>query len=347
MAGRSFLEEKFARAILERIEKDRLPPGSRLPPERELAAQLDTSRYLVRAALRLLEARGILDRRPQSGYYIQRIPGEPLPIGVKDGARLVSVMLLEPAQQPGVGRLQQTLMRRGVMLHTYFAIEHGSSPGEERDYLLHAADSGASAILIHATPVAPTNEELFRELSRRLCLVHIGVHGLELPEQAFFAPDYRLAGAMAAARLLACGCRRVHFVSSLPAEHHVTRLIGAGAAMAAGTERVRETAPVFPGGALSPASERPLRRLTRQDGLVLYGSGAAAVVAGHLTRQRLPPSRQPRLVRITDNAEEAIPRPADVLAFSWLTRVEDAVEYALRGRGPCYRLYPPEWVRPT
>jgi GntR family transcriptional regulator, transcriptional repressor for pyruvate dehydrogenase complex len=47
-----------------------LPEGSRLPPEREFAAQLGVSRASVREALRELELKGMVDRRPGRGTLV-------------------------------------------------------------------------------------------------------------------------------------------------------------------------------------------------------------------------------------------------------------------------------------
>lgn len=346
MAGRTFLEEKMSRRILERLEQERSAPGKRLPPERELARQLDTSRYVVRAVLRLLEARGILDRRPQSGYYLRRLPDAPFTFAGGDGTRLLSLMLMEPDQQLALRDLQRDLMRRRVMLHTYFAIMHGGSPQEEREYLLHAATSGAAAVLIHATPVPPTNEELFRELARRLRLIHFGWHGVELPEQSFFVPDYRLAGAMAAARLLSAGCRSLRVLSVMPAEHHVTRLLAAGVAASLGGGALPCVAELFPASPRLPEAMCVLGRLGPEDGLVIYGRAAAALAVDARVQRRRPRGQRPRIAYVAEESD-ATPLPgAARLAFSWMERVRDAVAFALDGRGDCRRLYAPEWVAP-
>ena len=47
-----------------------LAPGDRLPPERELAQQLNVSRASVREAMRLLDMRGLVVVRPGSGTFI-------------------------------------------------------------------------------------------------------------------------------------------------------------------------------------------------------------------------------------------------------------------------------------
>lgn len=48
-----------------------LAPGDRLPSESELAAGLGSSRVVVREALHALEALGLLESRPGSGWYIR------------------------------------------------------------------------------------------------------------------------------------------------------------------------------------------------------------------------------------------------------------------------------------
>jgi DNA-binding FadR family transcriptional regulator len=57
---------KVAAAIGERILSRALPEGARLPSETELARQFGVNRSTVREALRELESRGLLQRRPGS-----------------------------------------------------------------------------------------------------------------------------------------------------------------------------------------------------------------------------------------------------------------------------------------
>ncbi|MFT4232216.1 MAG: FadR/GntR family transcriptional regulator [Leucobacter sp.] len=58
------------------ILEGELEPGERLPAERDLAEQLGVSRVSVREALRELENRGLIDRRPGRGTIVLS-PGEP------------------------------------------------------------------------------------------------------------------------------------------------------------------------------------------------------------------------------------------------------------------------------
>ncbi|MFT3969236.1 MAG: FadR/GntR family transcriptional regulator [Micropruina sp.] len=63
-------------ASLERHITDNLAPGDKLSPERELCATLQVSRATLREALRALEDRGLIERRPGRGTVV-RVPPEP------------------------------------------------------------------------------------------------------------------------------------------------------------------------------------------------------------------------------------------------------------------------------
>src|SRR5215212_3395411 len=57
---RTRLRDRAADQLLEMVISGGLEPGERLPPERELCARLGVSRTVVREALNLLEARGLI-----------------------------------------------------------------------------------------------------------------------------------------------------------------------------------------------------------------------------------------------------------------------------------------------
>lgn len=60
----------IARRILEVITSDKLKPGDQLPPEREFAAMLGTSRPSLREALQSLRAQGYLEIRHGAGVFV-------------------------------------------------------------------------------------------------------------------------------------------------------------------------------------------------------------------------------------------------------------------------------------
>jgi GntR family transcriptional regulator, transcriptional repressor for pyruvate dehydrogenase complex len=66
----------FAANLREAILAGELREGEHLPPERELAAQMQISRGSVREALRILQAEGLIETRPgRNGGPIVRKPG--------------------------------------------------------------------------------------------------------------------------------------------------------------------------------------------------------------------------------------------------------------------------------
>ena len=61
---------QIAESLLEQIVTGKLSPDERLPSERELSKKLNVSRVTLRAALRVLDNKGLLIRRPGDGTYI-------------------------------------------------------------------------------------------------------------------------------------------------------------------------------------------------------------------------------------------------------------------------------------
>jgi GntR family transcriptional repressor for pyruvate dehydrogenase complex len=126
-------DEAIAR-IRTMIQSGDLPPGARLPPEHELAAQLGISRSGIREAVKVLASARVLDVRRGDGTYVTSLApallleGVGFAIELLQGETLLEVMevrrLLEPAatavaaeritdrQLDELGDLMQTM--RGV-----------------------------------------------------------------------------------------------------------------------------------------------------------------------------------------------------------------------------------------
>ena len=75
------LYEQVADRVQSLIREGTLAPGDRLPSVRKLKQQLSVSMSTVLEAYRLLEDRGVIAARPQSGYYVKvaalALPNEP------------------------------------------------------------------------------------------------------------------------------------------------------------------------------------------------------------------------------------------------------------------------------
>ena len=101
--------EELADFIIGLVENGTLPPGSRAPSLRQISKQRRASLSTALLAYRLLEDRGILEARPQSGFYvakggvlslqppaISRPPGKATSVAVSD----LVLKLLEYAADP-------------------------------------------------------------------------------------------------------------------------------------------------------------------------------------------------------------------------------------------------------
>ena len=65
--------------IAELIEHGTLRPGERVPSVRRCSEQQNVSIATVTQAYRLLQSRGVIEARPQSGYYVRREKWSPPP----------------------------------------------------------------------------------------------------------------------------------------------------------------------------------------------------------------------------------------------------------------------------
>lgn len=74
--ARPRLYEQLVERLLDHIQAEGLKVGDRLPPERELAAQLAVSRATVSQALVALEVQGVIDVRHGDGAVIRDVPAE-------------------------------------------------------------------------------------------------------------------------------------------------------------------------------------------------------------------------------------------------------------------------------
>ncbi len=83
------LTEAAIAEMREMIASGRLAPGSRLPPEAELAAQLGASRNTVREAVRALVTARVLDVRRGDGTYVTSLRPELLLEGIGAAVELV------------------------------------------------------------------------------------------------------------------------------------------------------------------------------------------------------------------------------------------------------------------
>ena len=111
---KSYLYEQVADKITTLVEQGTLRPGDRIPSVRKMSSQHGVSISTIMGAYYLLESRGLIEARPQSGFYVRISPleyppelkiSEP-PIDVREVG--VNALVLEVSnmdQVPGVIQL--------------------------------------------------------------------------------------------------------------------------------------------------------------------------------------------------------------------------------------------------
>jgi DNA-binding transcriptional MocR family regulator len=71
--------QELADRLAELIQHGTYPPGERIPSVREMSKQQRLSISTVLQSYSLLESRGLIEARPQSGYYVRSLGGQRLP----------------------------------------------------------------------------------------------------------------------------------------------------------------------------------------------------------------------------------------------------------------------------
>ena len=135
---------KVAAAIGARILSRQLREGERLPPETELARQFGVNRSTVREALRELESRGLVQRRPGSKLMsVSRPPQQAVAQGVSQALLLHDVTvrdvwealtILEPplAQAAARARTAQDVEELGAAAEAFSAAQADTEQAVQR-----------------------------------------------------------------------------------------------------------------------------------------------------------------------------------------------------------------------
>jgi DNA-binding GntR family transcriptional regulator len=96
--GAQVASQRVAEVIAERILSGELPPGTRVKQE-ELAAELGASRVPVREALRILESRGLVVLRANSGAWVAEMTPGDLTLSYQIRERVEPLLLLNSIPQ--------------------------------------------------------------------------------------------------------------------------------------------------------------------------------------------------------------------------------------------------------
>jgi DNA-binding FadR family transcriptional regulator len=178
---RQRVDEQIAASIADAILDGVFPPGSTLPPERELAEQLNVNRTSLRQGLARLQQMGLIEARHGSGSVVCDPEGLTHPAVVEALVRklgpefLVELLEIRAALGPLIGGL--AAQRSGpedaeALRAAVAAVAEADSPAARQ-----AADLAYFRVLIHSTG------------NRALGLLYRWV------EQAFGGREHELTGA--------------------------------------------------------------------------------------------------------------------------------------------------------
>ncbi|MCP9211537.1 FadR/GntR family transcriptional regulator [Streptomyces cucumeris] len=152
------LTDKAIEQIRELIRTGALPPGSKLPPEAELAAQLGLSRNLAREAVKALAVARVLDVRRGDGTYVTSLQPSVLLEGLggavellqSDATALVDLMEVRRLLEPAATALAATRISDDQLAEVK---QHLDAMREARDDIerLNAHDAAFHRAIISAT----------------------------------------------------------------------------------------------------------------------------------------------------------------------------------------------------
>lgn len=158
-AAGATLTEQLARRFADRIDQRLLPPGARLPSVRDCAQRHGVSASTVVGAYDLLQARGLIEARPQRGFFVRQAAAaarEPVPRPQPDAlpAPVDATALIRSMFQaqggrpaPGMGTLPEDWLDAAMLQR---ALRRVSGPAAAAGWLRYgdpAGDPGLRAAL--------------------------------------------------------------------------------------------------------------------------------------------------------------------------------------------------------
>lgn len=172
--------ETIAQSLRERIERGDWADGSRIPPERELAAQFGVARNTIRRAIVLLGNSVAITREVGRGTFVE----------AKDGGALADVIVrMEGASPADMMEIRQLLEPTAAA----FAATNASATelGKVAEAHRHAAAATALSEFerwdaeLHHRIFACSRNELLREIHNVLRILRNQVQWLEMKRRSF------------------------------------------------------------------------------------------------------------------------------------------------------------------
>ena len=191
------LAAQLAQRVAERIAQRLLPPGARLPSVREGARRHGVSPSTVVGAYDLLQAQGLVEARPQRGFFVREpvlrraavadpeaaAPATPRPAPV-DATALIRSMFHHPAlPSPGLGTLPEDWLDAALLQR---ALRHATAGAAGRGWLRYGDPAGDPAL---RGALAQRLADLGVDAAPAQILTTLGAtHGLDIVARTLLQP---------------------------------------------------------------------------------------------------------------------------------------------------------------
>jgi GntR family transcriptional repressor for pyruvate dehydrogenase complex len=146
------------------IQSGELPPGARLPPENQLAAQIGISRSGVREAVKVLESARVLDVRRGDGTYVTSLEPKLLLEGIGFAVELLQrdtlleVMEVRRLLEPAATGLAAQRISDKQLDHLAGTLQDMRDAASDPEMLMHAD------LAFHRAVIAATGNETLMSL---------------------------------------------------------------------------------------------------------------------------------------------------------------------------------------
>lgn len=209
--------EQIHRVLEREIQSGRWKRGDRIPSEAQLGRQFGASRITVARAVRDLQLRGLVDRRPGSGTYVKAAPEtSALSFGllIPD---LGETDIFEPICQ---GMMASPLAREHALVWGSFTGEGRSKEERAWDLCRQYIDRRVAGVFFAPLELSPEKDAVNQQIAAALDDAHIPIILLDrtvVPyprrgQHDLVGIDNRHAGYLVTEHLLSLGSRRVAFV---------------------------------------------------------------------------------------------------------------------------------------
>lgn len=166
------LNQEVELELARRIKGGEVPPGSKLPPELELAGEFGVSRTTIRHALISLENQGLVKRIHGRGTFAQDETRAPFTAQGRKGAIYAIIPHLTSSFTGTIiTGAQEELFNKG---HNLSVLPTNDSMAKEMDYLQMIIKSGAAGVLLHPTKSEFYNPYVTQLIEKGIPLVMTG-----------------------------------------------------------------------------------------------------------------------------------------------------------------------------